>query len=549
MIRRARVIPAIGLLIAVILSGCVAIPLSGGVQTVPLDVDPDDLNPIAQPASPVAGMTQAEILRGFLRAGRGPQNDYAVAREYLAPDVEWSGTAQVLISSTTIEPVAIDGATQSISLAVSAEVDATGRYTIESSQQTLTYGFTQVAGEWRISAAPPGTVLTSNGFSLAFGEFPLYFYDPSFRFLVADSRWFPVTRGVADRIVGEMVAGPAPWLGSGVLFSALPGGTTGSAIYDAPRVTVNLGPDVRLESALAQGRMLWQLETTLRGALANVTEVSVTSDGLPLTPAADDPRPESQPQVSGVLGAVDGELGFLAADGITAIPVIGTRADPLQPGAASLGRGRDALAVLGPQGVSFVGPTGAAVPIDGRAGLVAPSLDPHGYVWTVPAADPGGLVATSPGDGVPHSLPLDLPGTVVALDVARDGARLLVALSTAQGPRVFTVGILRDADLAPVAFGAPYELTVSGTVLDGTWVDAQRVALLVTSSTGTRVEVLALGGPGERFDDADDAVQIVGGNGTEGIRVRTTDGRVLRPSSAGVWVDTGLVASFLGTQQ
>jgi hypothetical protein len=544
-----RALAASALLVGALLSGCVAIPTAGGVQTVPLDVDPDELTPIAQPESPVAGMTQAEILRGFLRAGRGPQNDYQVAREYLAPNVDWSGTAQVLISSTTIEPVAVDETTQTIALAVTAEVDATGRYSVESSQQTLAYGFTQVDGEWRISSAPAGTVLTPNGFSLAFDEFPLYFYDPSFRFLVADTRWFPVTRGVANRIVAEMVAGPAPWLGSGVLFSALPGGTSGSALYDAPQVTVTLGPEVRLESALAQRRIIWQLETTLRGALGNVAEVSVTSDGLPLTPADDDGRPESQPQVGGVFGGFDGAVGTLGADGVTSIPAIDTRADQLAPTAASLGRNRNSLAVLGAGGVSFIGPSGAPVLIDSRGGLVAPTLDPHGYIWTVPAATPRGLVATSPDDGVPHEVPLEVDGTVVAIEVARDGARLLVVLSTPQGPRVFVVGILRDADLMPVALGAPFELDVSGTVVGGTWVDAQRVAVLVTSSAGTRIEVLGLGGPGERFDDADDVVQIVGGNGVEGIRVLTSDGRVLRPSSAGVWVDTGFVASFLGSQQ
>lgn len=546
---RARGGALVGLLVAALLSGCIAIPLSGDVQTVPLDVDPDELTTIAQPESPVAGMSQAEILRGFLRAGRGPQNDFSVAKEYLAPGVDWSGTAQVLISSTPIDPVALDESSQSISLAVAAEVDATGRYSAESSQQTLTYGFALVEDEWRISSAPPGTVLTPNGFALAFDEFPLYFYDPSFRFLVADPRWFPVTRRVAERIVDELLAGPAPWLGSGVLFSALPLGTVGSAVYDAPRVDVELGAEVRAESAVAQRRMLWQLDATLRGALSNVTEVSVSADGLPLSPAPDDGGPESRFQVRDVFGVLGGAVGTLVPDGVTSLPTIAGRADPLEPVAAALGRSRDAMAVLGPAGASLVGPSGAPVLIDSRAGLIAPSLDPHGYVWTVPAGNPRGLVATSPEDGILHALPLDAEGTVVAVEVARDGARLFVALSTPQGPRVFVAGILRDADLMPVALAAPYELAVSGTVLGGTWVDALRVAVLVSGPTGTRVEVLALGGPGERLDGADDAVQVVGGNSVEGIRIRTSDGTVLRPSGAGVWVDTGLVASSLGVQQ
>jgi hypothetical protein len=549
--KRIRMLAAAGLAVATLLTGCVAIPMSGDVQTVPLDVEPDELTLIALQESPVAGMTQAEILRGFLRAGRGPQNNYSVAEEYLTAGAaaEWSGTDQVLISATPLDPTAIDESTQSITLAVSAEVDATGRYSTVSSQQTLTYGFAQVDGEWRISSAPPGTVLTPSGFSLAFDEYRLYFYDPSFRFLVPDPRWFPVTRAAAQRILDQLLAEPAPWLGSGVLVSAFPSGLIGSADYAAPGVDVELGVEARTESALAQRRMLWQLDATLRGAFGNVTEVSVTADGLPLAPAADEGAPEYRFQVRDVFGGVGGALGTLTSDGVTPLAEIGSRADALGPTAASLARSRDAVAVLSSAGVSVVTASGAPIPIDDRAGLIAPSLDPHGDVWTVPANNPRGLLATSVADGVPHALPLDAEGTVVSLEVARDGARLLVAMVTAQGPRVFVVGIIRDADLVPIGFAAPYELAVTGTVLGATWVDPERVAVLVTAATGTRVEILALGGPGERIDGADGGVQIVGGTSTDGIRVRTADGRVLRPSGAGVWVDTGLVASFLGIQQ
>jgi hypothetical protein len=549
--RGMRAVAGVGLLLGVLLSGCVAIPTSGDVQTVPLDVDPDELTPIFLPESPVDGMTQVDILRGFIRAGRGPQNDYEVAREYLAPGFadEWSGTAQVLISSTPIEPVAVDDVTLSISVSVSAEVDATGRYTTVSSQQARAYGFALVDGEWRIASAPPGIVLTPNGFELAFAEYPLYFYDPSFRFLVPDARWFPVTRTAARRLVAELLAGPAPWLGSGVLVSAFPAGVSGAASYDAPQVDVELGGAVRTESALAQRRMLWQLETTIRGAFGNVTEIAVTADGLPLAPAADEGGPENLYSVREVFGGFGGTLGTLGTDGVTPLPTIGARADPLQATAASLGRLRTSLAALGPAGVSYVGPTGDPVPVDTRAGLVAPSLDPHGYVWSVPADDPDGLVATSPDDLVPHPIALDADGTVVTIQVSRDGARLLVVLTTEQGPRVFVAGILRDADLVPLALSTPYELPVTGTVLDGAWVDGERIAVLLSRPAGARVEVLALGGPGERIDGAGDAVELVGGSSVDGIRVLTTDGVVLRPSSAGIWVDTGLAASFLGTQQ
>ena len=73
--------------------------------------------------------------------------------------------------------------------------------------------------------------------------------------------------------------------------------------------------------------------------------------------------------------------------------------------------------------------------------------------------------------------------------------------------------------------------------------------MLSTDGAHTQVEVLALGGPSQSLGSLEGGVEIVGANSVEGIRVLTTDGTVLRPSGTGRWVDTTLVASFLGTQQ
>jgi len=148
---------------------------------------------------------------------------------------------------------------------------------------------------------------------------------------------------------------------------------------------------------------------------------------------------------------------------------------------------------------------------------------------------------------VPEGVVLD--GEVVALEVSRDGARALLALATANGPRVTVLGIQRDADLVPVAFGPAYDLEVSGSVVDVAWVDGSHVAVLWRGPETTQVSVLALGGPAESLGEIDGAVAIVGGNRTAGLRVLLEDQTVRRPSEAGGWRDTGLTASFLGTQQ
>lgn len=547
MTRPRRRVGAAAVSALLLLTGCVTIPHSGDVQVHTIDVEPE-VPSVILPPRPVAGQTPVEVVQGFLNAGRGPQNRYAIAREFLAPDAEWNPTNRVLVTSSAINPVAVDSDTVSVTVTIVGEVDATGRYTeVPSQVQTLSYDLTTVDGENRITRADPGTLLTRNGFTTAFDPYPLYFYDQSFEFLVPDLRWFPVTREVAERIVDELLVGPAPWLGPGVLFNAFPQGTSGKAEYVAPEVTVVLSSDVRAESALTQRRMLEQLEASLR-PLGNVTEVVVTAGELDLAPAPDNAEPVSVYTVrDGAIGGLEGQFGALTPTGVEPLSGIGSRVDGLQPGAAALARDRSSVAVLGAAGVTLVGPAGD-VPIDSRAGLVAPSLDPHGFTWSVPGSDPSGLIVVS-DEGEQYGLPLVVEGQVVALEVARDGARVLVALSTASGPRLVVFGIQRDANLVPVAFGAAYELEVDSPLIDVAWVDGVQVAVLVTGEDATEVEVLALGGPPQPLGEIEGATAIVGGNAIAGIRVLLADGTVHRPSTSGGWRDTGVVASFLGTQQ
>ena len=81
----------------------------------------------------------------------------------------------------------------------------------------------KVGGQWRISELPNGIVLSRDNFENSFSEYPLYFFDPDFRYLVPDVRWFPNCSGtVADRIVNALLAGPSNWLQGGVVTTAFP---------------------------------------------------------------------------------------------------------------------------------------------------------------------------------------------------------------------------------------------------------------------------------------------------------------------------------------
>jgi len=545
-VRRA-IVPALAVLL--LLAGCVSIPTSGDVQIEAIDADPGEVGTVTLPEGPVAGQGMDEILLGFLRAGRAPQGPYTVAKQFLAPNTDWNGTSRVLVTTSQSAPVQLDADTMGITVTVVGEVDESGHYTeIPTQAQTLTYDFVVVDGENRISRADPGTVLSVQSFGRVFDPYPLYYFDPSFEYLVPDLRWFPVTRNIATRIVTELIEGPSPWLQSGVLVSAFPvDASLTRAEYTAPVVDVVLSPEVRSESAASQRRMLQQLRASF-DVLGNVNEINVTAGELDLAPGPETDVESTYSVGDGAVGGWDGRFGVLSADGVTPLSSIGTQVDELQPVAASLGRERDAVAVLGPAGVTLVRAAGDPVPIDARAGLIAPSLDPHGFVWSVPRGAPSALLVVE-SNGEQHGLALPVDGEVVSLEVSRDGARVLLALATPNGPRVTVLGIQRNADLLPVAFGPAYDLDVDGPIVDVAWVDGTHVAVLWTDAEGTQADVRALGGPTQPLGEIDGAVSLVGGNLVAGIRVLLADGTVHRPSEAGGWRDTGLVASFLATQQ
>lgn len=553
MTRRAGGLVA-ALAIAGVLAGCVSIPTSGGVEGAAIDVEDTSDSLIDLPDDPQAGATIEEILEGFIRAGRGPQNSYRVAREYLSADFnrEWSPTEVVRISNTGVQPTAIDDDSYSLEMTIAAEVDAGGRYTERSSQQSFVFEFVQEDGEWRISSAPQGTFLPASSFDRAFRAFPLYFFGPGFDALVPDLRWFPNTALAPPRIVRELLRGPSPWLGSGALVSAFPVGTTLEASFEPSggQAVVPLSSEVGAEPASAQRRMLQQLEASLR-PLGNVQGVVITVGGLPLAISEGGSQPDQQYLVAHeLIGGLDGRFGRLDPDGLQDLEDIGARADALGPVAASLGPAGTSVAILGPAGVSLVPAEGDPVLLDPRPGLVAPSLDPYGMTWSVPAADPGGLVAIGP-DGAAIAVPIPVSGRVVSLDVSRDGARLLVALATSSGPQLLLFGVIRDADFVPRLLGVPLALPAgSGQPLDAAWVDAQRVVVLSASDGTTAAVLYEIGGRSSSLGSLVDGRAIVGGNnGIDGIRVLDGTGAVLRPSGTVGWTDSGVSASFLGTQQ
>lgn len=555
---RARGTWPAALIAVALLAGCVSIPTGGGVTTIEVDAgDTDDLL-LSLPAPPADDATASEIVAGFLRAGRGPQADYRVAREYLTEDFgsSWNPGGRTLISSTPIEPVALADNTWTVTINATAAVDDRGSYltTSPSDAIDLTFGLIKDdADQWRISSAPDGTVLPPDRFSSIFTSYELFFFDPSFTYLVPDLRWFRsgAAAGVAGRVVDGLLGGPEA-TDQGVLFSAFPAGTErdGAADIGDGVATVPLNSAAKTGTSTTHRRMQQQLLQTLRTAMS-VRQVGMIVGGAELrVPDGGTPADSSYLVGNEPIGSADGHLGVLGRDGVTQLPGIGTAADAVGAlGGSVVSDDRDAIALLSANGVVMVRAGADPVVVDGRNDLAVPSLGPLGYTWTVPRDAPAQLQAVA-ADGTVHDVAgMPAGGRVVSIDVSRDGARMLVALDTADGPRLFVAGIVRDADLVPTALTGTVDMPIgSAALLDAAWVDGVTVVAL-SGGTLTAVDAYEIGGQHTGLGSLNGGVAIVGGNTLDGTRVLDEFGNVLRPGGESSWQDTGVDASFLVSQQ
>jgi len=457
----------------------------------------------------------------------------------------------VLISSSAIEPTVVDSNQLQLSVAVSASIDADGHYSIAdvSHTQQLRFGFQKDSkGEWRISSAPDGTILPPSRFGTIFQPYDLYFFDPTFQYLVPDRRWYARFTQVSTRIVRALLAGPPDWL-QGVVVTAFPGGTdlTGAPVIDSSRATVDLTSQVSSESGTGKRRMTQQLAQSL-SSLGSPT-VSITVGGFPVT-VTDGPEPAVFESVlSDPVGFEKGVFGTLVGGSVRALPGIGTAIDKLAPTGAAVGRNGDQAATLSAAGVSIVRGTEAAVRLDSRNGLAVPSMDPEGFVWSVPTNRPGAIIAFDSANK-PHPVAFSLDGQVATMSVSRDGTRVLMAVQTSSGPKLLIAGIIRDKDLVPIALGQPTFLAIGDApLLSAAWVSSETVVALTKSGGSADVTSFDLGGLRQSLGSVPGGVMIVGGNGASGIRVLDASGAVYGPSGSFGWQDTGLNASFLASQQ
>lgn len=557
MTARRGILSLIVAVLAIVLTACAGLPTSGKVNYGLSTADAPDSEDVTflLPDSPQPGATPEQIVEGFIRAGSGPGLGarWERAREFLTPDFAdvWDPGAGVTVDvfEDRVYTEPSEGVV-SLSLTAAATVDAKGVYErSELAAQTLPFELEQVDGEWRISAAFDGVVLDREQFPRVFHNYSLTYFDPSWQFLVPDTRWFPTTNAVRE-VAFRLVNDPrSEWLAESVV-SAFPEGVEVLAVV--PQAGNSYEIDLSVAALSADASTLDRMYTQLRSSLATagVSDVELTVQSAPIdvdTVAVRSTRIQGAPLV-----LVEEGFGFLVGDELEPVQGISEAVEDLAPVAVQLGADRTmAAARLAGGEVARIRDDATFDVIDSRPGLVDPSIDPFGMVWTVPRNQPSAVKVHLVDGLAPIDVVNAFPGatSVSSLTVSRDGTRVAAVVTAGGRAALWVAGVVRDPDLVPIRLGDPVALgPVVGTGRGAAWLDDLSVGVLSGDAEGTTVLEQVVGGTSSSSSAPAGMVAIAGGTSLSSARLRADDG-TLSVKRGTSWQPTATGVLVLATQQ
>lgn len=559
---RRGILSVFVLAIALVLSACAGLPTSGPVnegRSSGDDVGGPDFSFV--PDGPQPGATPEEIVEGFIRAGSGPGAgaDWATARLFLAPSIreKWKPADSVTIDQFGDREYSLSSE-NSVTLSVSAvaTVDSAGSYGLSDGVATsLPFELAQGQdGEWRITEAPDGVVVDRDVFTRVFHRYSVMYFDPTWQFLVPDVRWFAANNAAA-LITAALVDGtPSDWLAESV-FNAFP-----ESVEAQPSVPIESGV-ARVELSENAGTLdqttLNRMQTQLTASLATagVASAQMVVGATPLTAelvSTRSTRVTGPPLVETATG-----FGFLSGDELTEVAGLSEAMADISPRpvAIQVAPARDVAALRLVDGaVARVDAEGEFDVFDQRAGLVDPSIDPSGFIWSVPADTPAAVRVFSP---TTPTTQLDIAGAwpgasqIRAMAVSRDGTRVAAVIVAGGRTEIWVAGVVRGTGVenTPVRLGAPVSLgTVSGSGAGLAWLDDTTVGVLAVDAEGAQVTEQLIGGPATTTDAPQGAVAIAGATSIATVRLRTDDGSLYVKRSPN-WSRSAGGVLVLATQQ
>ena len=480
--------------VAVLLvSGCAQVPTSGPVvevdQAVPDTASSSFVRALAR--SPRPGMSQIEIVQGFLDAASGFEDGHAVAREYLTTQAAqtWDPQAGVRVygnDTETLNNPAEDGVT--LTAALVGVISERSQYVPTDEQTALEeqFGLTQVGSQWRIDDVPEGLLLSRAAVERSYREFQTYFVAKPGGILAPNPVLFARSQGdVSTDLLQALLQGPGPWLEPAVI-NGFPVGTELKAVDTVDGIVqIDLTAAVLQADDLARQQLSAQIVWTLR-QVPGFRGVTITADGQPVTVPGTDPiQPRSAWADFDPDGLSPGAAWYIVRSGRVLGMSDGNGALPV-PGAPGSGQPpvEDPLISLDQSAAAATDPDGQLLTAalqtpsrwaDARTALRSRggSWDRTGALW-LPDPDAGAQMVNVLGS---QKIPVQLD-QVRSVQISRDGSRALVVA----GPRdAATAYLLRvDRTTGPPRLTRPRAL-VTGPVRAAAWASATQVALLIVA--------------------------------------------------------------------
>ena len=538
------------------LSGCATIPSASQVIQGP-DIQNQLTNDYLyySPAGPVDGESAADILAGFLNASTGPQNDFGVARQYLSPHfrTKWSPNQLVYIQRGGQKTkIAADGSA-TVSLGVSATVDAVGHYTVgkTGAKATLHFKLVKSNGQWRISSAPNALVMIRPVFEVIFHSYEVYFFDRSYRYLIPDLRWFPARASTATRLVGALLAGPSPWLSPAVgpLLSSETKLAIDAVTVEKETAIVNLSSEILKAPRLDLERFTAEIKATLT-QLAGIESVEIQADSVPQKVRIYTPASLSTSAFAPVVLTI-GSLQQL-------IGPAGSRLDNASDWIPQL-QVRDFAVTSNETGVALVGEKGvysarldglskAPTLVDTRKALLSPRYDNRGQLWLVGA---DGRVQVIAGKSKPVwlTIPWLKDHVLKTYTISPEGSRMAAVVEDAEGTtRLLVAAIVRNGAGLPTGFGTPIELNYGvGLPVSLQWAGESGIMVLADiSATSSNITQLNIGGDPREVGTLDHANTLMTSSDGSNIYVLDDAGRVLEYQGY-TWTElqSGVIAAHM----
>lgn len=445
-----------------LVTGCSGIPSSSEVRfgdEINGEASAQFVRVIARP--PVAGMEPEALIRGFLDANADSTDNFAIAREYLLPELinKWAPESGIEIYGGESLDLSVNENRATGTGEKFGSVSEAGRYEVAAPGVKVKATFTvakNASGEWRISDLKNGLYLSIGDVERSYRSFPLYFMNPEKTALVSDGLIIPVSSsGITTKLMNSLLAGASGYLSQSTA-NPFPDGTYltfGAVPIDNGQAQVDLSPEVLAASEVDRRALSAQIVWTL-STLPSVSTVRISVSGQPLAledvgsvQTLDDWRGFSPAEHPGStkLNLIRGSQVIQIGETGSEIQVAGAN---VRLGAAQLDAAGNQIAAVSADGSAML----RALVTDGQFALVAsgnnftaPSWDPYGNIFV---SDLGTGVSELRSDGTLRNVLVDVTSLgssdqIKHLAISKDGVRVALVFSGISGDTIAVGSIVR----------------------------------------------------------------------------------------------------------